>query len=90
MTDNRNLISSEYAERVLSYLSRKLPAYKQHLMIQEGKVVIHVPSETPFQPFYERVFQDITDCIGRIPNRERVIEFKVWSTCQERDFNIRM
>lgn len=81
-------MQEEYLKKVLIYLKQELPEYQDQLGIADGRLVFMVPLNTPFQPYYERLFTSISERVGRVSNRKRDIDFTVRSPTQERDFRI--
>ncbi|MFC0513172.1 hypothetical protein ACFFGT_03135 [Mucilaginibacter angelicae] len=81
-------MSNEYLQRVHKYILQKFPAYNSTIAFQQDKLIFVVPDGEIFQPYYEKVFQDLNACITQVRKREIDINIKVWSKYQERDFII--
>jgi hypothetical protein len=81
-------MEDEYINRVLIYLKQELPEYQEHLEMTNGRLIVAVPAELAFQPFYEKVMASVTTAITRIRTRKADIEFSVRSCHQQRDFKI--
>jgi hypothetical protein len=81
-------VEDEYVNRVLIYLKQELPEYREQLEMTNGRLIVAVPAELSFQPFYEQVLASVTTAITRIRTRKADIEFTVRSSHQQRDFKI--
>ena len=81
-------MEEEYVNRVLIYLKQELPVYQDQLSVKNNKLVITVPADQVFQPFYEKTLESVSAAITRIRKRKAAIEFTVRSSAQERDFSI--
>ncbi|TFF34561.1 hypothetical protein [Mucilaginibacter psychrotolerans] len=81
-------MNEKYLNRVLIYLHREMPKYKNDLLLKTAQFVFILPAGMVFQPYYEDVHTAVSTCTGRIRKREMDLDFKVWSPNQERDFKI--
>lgn len=77
-----------YLKRVAVYLQQELPAYKDIVAVKNGQLVFSVPVDTAFEEFYLPLQASVSASVARIRNREADLEFKVWSSSQERDFKV--
>lgn len=81
-------MQEEYLNKVMVYLKKELPAYQDQLDITDGRLVFVVPQNAKFQPYYEELFTSVSECVDRVRNRKRDIDFTVRSLVQERDYRI--
>ncbi|WPU96919.1 hypothetical protein SNE25_15465 [Mucilaginibacter sabulilitoris] len=58
---------------------------KKKLLITGGG---GTPVDTAFQPYYEKLFTSVSECVGRVKNRKKDIDFTLQSPVQARDFRI--
>lgn len=81
-------MENEYLRRVVVYLQQELPEYQKMVAVKNDQIVFTVHPGAAFEPFYQQLHTSVSNCIGRIRNREIDIELKVWSPVQERDFKV--
>jgi hypothetical protein len=81
-------MNKDYLKRVMLFLKQEIPDLAEFIKLKENKLILIVPADTAFQPFYEDVLKKITDSTNK-RRRDEDIPFCVWSPNQERDFMIR-